>query len=125
MSRVIKSRGKQQLPGGGFDANGNSKQGKLEVWGKIEVTNYNTGGENLSPSDVGLRTIEWIDLKHDEALGGASGSEVRTVHYSYSAQQFYVLQENSGGNFVQVAPTADPDLSFHVTGDSIDDVELV
>lgn len=120
MSSSYRIRARQHIPGGGHDSNGRPRQGKVAVWGKINVTNYAHGGETLRPSDVGLKTIEWIDIKFDNAVGGNSGSQPREAHYSYVDQQFYLLEDN-----VQIAATADPVLSFHAVGDSADDVELL
>lgn len=121
MARSIRVRGKQHLPGGGFNSNGQPKQGKIQVWGKIEVTNYSRGGESLAPSDLGLRTIEWLDIKFDNAVGGNDpGNQRRDAIYSHVDQQFYLLES---GN--ELAATADPRLSFLAAGDTIDDVELI
>lgn len=123
MSRSIRVRARQQIPGGGFDANGNSRQGKVEVWGKIIVTDYKRGGENLVPADLGLKSIEWLDIKHDDAVGG-SDNQPRLVQYSTSAQQFYIMEEGAN-SFKEVAATVDPTLSFNAVGDALDDVELL
>lgn len=128
MARSIRVRGKQHLPGGGFNSNGNPRQGKIQVWGKIEVTDYRHGGETLTPADLGLRTIEWLDIKFDNAVGGASGGNYREAKYSYVDQQFYLLESQGGvavGPLREIANTADPRLSFLAAGDTIDDVELI
>jgi hypothetical protein len=119
MSRTLRIRFKTFLPGTGFNAAGNPKQGKQRVVGKVHVTNYQRDGENLSPADVGLRTIDYISLTVDEAMTG-SGGEARTAHYSSSAQQFYIL-EGAG----KLAATADPVVSFVAEGDSAEDVEIL
>ncbi|MDY6957678.1 MAG: hypothetical protein SVK08_00840 [Halobacteriota archaeon] len=120
MSNVVKTRFHRPLPGGGRDSNGNPKQGKVEVRGKIEVTNYSHGGESLTPADIGLLAIDWIDIKPDEPVGGNDGGQVREVHYSFSNQQFYILEDN-----VQIAATSDPVLSFNAFGDTVRDAELL
>lgn len=121
MSSSFRPRGRQHLPGGGHDSNGNPRQGKVQVWGKIQVTNYTHGGETLVPSDVGLKTIEWIDIKFDNAVGGNSGGQQRDAYYSYNDQQFYLLEAD-----VQIAATSDPLLSFFAAGDAAeDDAELL
>jgi hypothetical protein len=120
MGNTVQQRFHRPLPGGGVDVNGNPKQGKVEVRGKITVTNYAHGGEDLTPADLGLVTIDWIDLKCDEPIGGNDGGQVREAHWSASAQQFYVLQDN-----VQIAATADPVLSYNAFGDTVRDAELL
>jgi len=126
MSRSIRVRGKQHLPGGGFNSNGNPRQGKIQVWGKIEVTNYQRGGESLTPADLGLRTIEWIDIKFADAIASSSGSRSRVAPYSNATQQFYALEATgTNGQFRELAATEDPSLFFLAAGDTIDDVELI
>lgn len=95
MSNTVKQRFHRSLPGGGRDSNGNPTQGKVEVRGKVDVTSSEGGGEDLTPSDLGLENIDWIDLKVDEGIGAASGAKPRTAHYVVSAQQFYILEDNS------------------------------
>lgn len=120
MANTVAERFHRPLPGGGRDANGNPKQGKVEVRGKITVTDYDHGGESLTPADLGLTTIDWIDIKPDEPVGGNDGGQVREVHYSFSQQQFYVLEDD-----VQIAATADPVLSYNAFGDTVRDAELL
>lgn len=115
MSRSIRVRARQHIPGGGVDANGSPKQGKVEVWGKIVVTNYNRGGENLAASDLGLKTIEWIDIKFEDAVGTNDGQGQREAFFSAAAQQFYLLESNE-----PLAATADPVLLFNACGDDFD-----
>ena len=128
MARTIKRRAKQHLPGGGFDANGSPKQGKAQVWGKITVSNYKHGGESLAPVDLGLRTIEWLDLKFEEAIGGNSGGNQRSAYWSASAQQFYCLEASgsvAGGPMREISATSSPVLLFTACGDDQAEVELV
>ena len=103
MSRVVKVLHKSFLPGAGFT----------------------TGGEALSPQDVGLTTLDHIDIKHrEELMSSDPGGARRQILYSYAAQQFYVIKETTGGEFIEEAATADPVLSFEAFGDSASDVEL-
>lgn len=119
MSNTVQVRFTSFLPGSGFNSAGNPKQGKTRVVGKITVTNYSHGGEDLTPSDVGLTVIDYIDIKVDEAVGGNDGGQSRLVHYATSSQQFYVLEDS-----VQVGSGTDPVLSFVAEGDSAGDVEI-
>ena len=120
MSNTVATRFHRPQPGGGRDANGNPKQGKVEVRGKISVSSA-VSGENLTPADLGLVTIDYIDLKADEAIGSASGGEERTVHYSFSAQQFYILEDGDTTGTVG----NDYTLSFNAFGDTVRDAELL
>ena len=113
MSNRVEVRWHRPLPGGGRDSSGSPVQGKVEVRGKIRVTDYRHGGETLRPADLGLTTIDWIDIKPEEPVGGNDGSQARFAHYSFASQQFYVVE-----NGVQIANTADPVLHFSATGDT-------
>jgi len=118
MSNTVQIRYRSYLPGSGFNGNGNPVQGKSRTVGRITVTTLNGGGESLTPSDVGLSVIDHIDLKVTEEVSSKSGAP-RSAHYSYSAQEFYVLQDNSttstsGNNYV---------VTFVAEGDSSRNIE--
>ena len=115
MSNSVRTRARQHIPGGGFDSSGGPRQGKVEVWGKIVVTNYNRGGENLTPSDLGLKTIEWIDIKFENAIAGSGGGQEREAFFSAADNQFYLLEGRE-----PLAATADPVLLFNACGDDFD-----
>src|SRR3990172_338293 len=92
--RIVKVLRKSFLPGAGFTTGGVAKQGKTSIHGVIEVTNYARGGEALSPQDVGLTTLDHIDIKHrEELMSSDPGGARRQILYSYAAQQFYVIKE--------------------------------
>ena len=78
----------------GFDANGNPVTNKQEVSGRLVVTSFNGGGESLTPSDLGLDTLDYIMLSVEEGAGSKSG-QPRTATYSFSASEFYVFQDGS------------------------------
>ena len=119
MANNVKTRFHRPLPGGGRDSNGNPKQGKVEVRGVISVTTYDRGGESLTPADLGLTSIDWIDLKHEEAAGAKEGAESREVPYSFSAQEFYI-REGSGP-----ANAGSHEVRFNAFGDTVRDAELL
>jgi len=124
MATSVRVRRRSSLPGAGFDSAGNPNQNKEQVVGKLVVTNYNRGGETLTPASLGLVNIDHLHLELDEGLAGTQG-EVRHVVYSASAQQFYVLVEGVGGEFEQEVATADPVVSFIAEGDSVRRPELL
>ena len=119
MASDVKLRFKRPHPGSGFDSAGNPKQGKVEVVGRIEVTTYNQGGEDLTARDLGLSVIDWIDIKHENQTGSSNGSDSRVVNYNFGVQQFYILENQ------QAANAGSHNLRFHATGDSASDVELL
>ncbi len=119
MARTVKQRFHRPLPGGGFDSNGNPRQGKVEVRGVISVTTYAAGGESLTPTDLGLGTIDWIDLKHEEQAGGKEGSETREVLYNFATQDFYIREAGAPAN------AGAHELRYNAFGDTVRDAELL
>ena len=120
MAHDTKIRGKTFIAGAGFDANGNPKQGKVLVHGRIEVTSFNQG-EQLPPSEIGLNTIDYIDIRHEEPSATGSGGTDRQVNYAYATQDFYILEDQD-----PTPPTdASHNLRFVAFGDSAEDVELL
>lgn len=119
MARTIAIRFKRPHPGVGFDSAGNPKQGKVEVCGSISVTTYSAGGESLTPRDIGLSTIDWIDLNHANQAGGQQGSESRNVLYNFATQDFYIREG------VAPANAGSHTVVFLAAGDSASDVELL
>lgn len=97
MSNTVAIKFRSYLPAQGFDGNGLPSSRKQMVVGEISVTSL-SNGESLSPADVGLETIDRIEMTLKEPIGGASGAEPRDAHYSFSAQEFYVLQDNDAAN---------------------------
>ena len=126
MAKTVQVRFRSFLPGSGFNSGGSPVQGKQEVHGQITVTNYSRGGEGLTPADVGLTTIDHLDLQLSEPLTGPDpGQGSRQVYYSNSAQEFYITVTSQAGVPAEIAGTADPVLTFHAKGDSAQDVELL
>ena len=125
MSTSVRVRRRSSLPGAGFDSAGNPSQNKEQVVGKLVVTNYSRGGETLTPTSLGLVNIDHLHLTLDEGMAGAGDAGVRTVVYSTSAQQFYILQDDATLGDRQVAATSDPVVSFIAEGDSVRRPELL
>ena len=126
MANTVAIRFRSFLPGAGRNSGGSPVQGKQEVHGRITVTNYDRGGESLTPADVGLTIIDHLDLQLIDPLTGTDpGQGSRQVYYSGSAQEFYITVTSQAGVPSEIAGTADPVLSFHAKGDSAHDVELL
>ena len=119
MSNTVAVRYKSYLPGSGFDSNGSPKQGKQQVVGVITVTSA-VAGESLPPSKIGLTTIDYIDLKVQQAVGGQSG-QPRTAEYEYGSQEFYLFEDNDTTNLIGDNLT----LRFDAFGDSVLDPEFL
>lgn len=123
MARTIKTRVRSALPGAGFDSAGNAKQGKRRVTGSISVTSYANGGESLTPADLGLSTIDFIKLEHEDQAAGTEGKGVRTVPYCFSTSDFYIVQD-IGLSGAQPATGTTHTVYFDAVGDALDGIEL-
>lgn len=121
MSRTIQTRFKSALPGAGFDSSGAAKQGKRRVVGQISVTSYTAVGESLTPADIGLATIDYISIRHNDQAGAKEGKESRVVLYNNSTSDFYILT-NTGATVTAAGATNT--LQFDAIGDALDAPEL-
>ena len=122
MARTIKTRVRSALPGAGFDSAGNAKQGKRRVVGEINVTSYTSAGESLTAADLGLSTIDFISLKHENEAGAPEGDQIRSVLYNRTSSDFYIVQGGTtGGPFAAGATNT---VYFDASGDALDGIEL-
>lgn len=123
MAKTIKTRVRSALPGAGFDSSGNAKQGKRRVTGSISVTSYTSGGEALTAGDLGLATIDFIKLEHEDQAAGKEGHGIRTVPYCFSTSDFYIV-EDIGLSGAQPATGQTHTVYFDAVGDALDGIEL-
>ena len=124
MANDVRVRFKSHLPGGGFDSSGGAKQGKTRVVGAVTVTSYVKAGEGLSAIDIGLTTIDCINLRVSDSTGDQNGQSERVVRYDKSVGQFYLLNHLRTGEDVPYANAATETLEFDALGDGAGDVEL-
>lgn len=125
MASDIKNLSKSFLPGAGRDRDGNPSQRKCRVTGRIEVTSYARGGENLTPSDVKLDTIDYLAFEVENAVTGNNpGQGTRKAYYADAAQQFYVTRTRIAGGESEVAAASTCVLKFVAEGDAADAPEL-
>jgi hypothetical protein len=125
MAKSVAVRFKDRHAHGGHDSSGNAKQGKQDVRGVITVTSYSRGGESLTPIDLGLATIDHLDLRVVEPVRSANPVQGRRdVVYSDAAEQFYLLAATAAGGWDEAASAVAVSLSFSACGDAADDVEL-
>ena len=124
MAYDVKTKFKSFLPGAGFDASGNAKQGKTRVVGNIAVTSYQRGGEDLAPVDVGLSAIDSITLRVSDSTGDTSGNNERRAVYTKTVEQFYLVLDSQAGVGGEYAAAATETVEFDAFGDSAEDVEL-
>lgn len=124
MARTIKTRVRSALPGSGFDSSGNAKQGKRRVTGSISVTSYAAAGESLTPADLGLSTIDFISLKHEDESAGPNGQGGRYVRFQNTTSDFYIVQEAGVTGKTDIASGTTHTVYFDAVGDAMDGVEL-
>lgn len=125
MANDVKIRFRRWIPGGGFDSSGNAKQGKTHVSGIISVTSYAPGAEALSATDVGLSTIDYINLRVADETGDPNGSTQRRALFDKSVSQFYLVTFGEAGQSNEYASEATETIEFVAEGDSAHDVELL
>lgn len=123
MAKTVKTRVRSALPGAGFDSSGNAKQGKRRVTGSISVTSLGHGGVPLSAADLGLSTIDFIQLNHADQAAGKEGHGIRSVPYCFTTADFYIVQD-IGLSGAQPATGTTHTVYFDAVGDAMDGVEL-
>ncbi len=119
MANTVRTRFHRPLPHGGANADGTAKQGKVEVRGEIDVTTYAKTGESLTPMNLGLLVIDWLDIKHECEAGGKEGSEPRDVRYNFTNNEFYICEAGKPAN------AGSHTLYFNAFGDTARDAELL
>jgi hypothetical protein len=93
------------------------------VVGRVEVTAYGgDAGEPLSAQDVGLTTIDAIQLRMENESTGP-GTSGRTAAYSKDTGHFYVFLVSEAGARTVFSGTT-TNLEFVAEGDSAHNVEL-
>jgi hypothetical protein len=63
MAKTVAVRFRNRHAAGGHDSGGSPVQGKVDIRGVVTVTSYSRGGESLTPIDLGLSTIDHLDLR--------------------------------------------------------------
>lgn len=123
MAIDVYTRFKDFLPGAGYDSTGRSVQGKTNIRGVIKVTSYTRGGENLTPTDLGLEEIDDLTLTLVEPLTGPNPSQqARVVRYATGARQFYVSRDAES---VELASGTAFDIYFDAFGDAAHNAEML
>lgn len=127
MANDVKIRFRSYLPGAGVDSAGEPKQGKTRVCGLIDVTSY-TGpiGEPMTPIELGLSTIDTLQMRVVNSVPGNDGKHARECVYADDSERFYLINVSAAGvrtNYPAGASGAAV-VEFDVFGDSAHDVEL-
>lgn len=128
MANTVRVLYKSYLPGAGQDTSGNPKQGKQEVRGRIVVSSYAKGGEDLSAADLGLETVDFLSLSVVDPIKAPS-KPPRHAAWSETNNQFYVFDHANDGTtadakVVEVANATAVTVAFNAFGDSLDAPEL-
>jgi hypothetical protein len=122
MARTVKIRSRAALPGTGFDSAGNPKQGKRKIIGTLAVTSYTDVGESLTPTDLGLVAIDFININHADQAANTEGRGSRWVNYQNTTSDFYIMQQI--GTAEAAATGSTHTLVFVAEGDALDGIEL-
>jgi hypothetical protein len=117
MAKTVAILGRSYLPGPGFNTSGTPKQGKTQTWGVVTISSYTASGEPLTPNDLGLTAIDFVQFNVDKIDGADLGHAEGSAVYQYTNQKVSV--------FEAAADQADTSavLRFMATGDSARDVE--
>lgn len=125
MAIDVKKKSRSALPGAGKDSNGVPVQGKTRVVGEIAVTSYSHNGENLTPADLGLDTIDYLDLVVKNAVTGTSPSQgIRKAYYADDSAQFYCTKSRIAGGESELVTGSTLVLKFVAEGDASDAPQL-
>ncbi len=127
MSLTVKILSRSRLDGGGRDINGVAKNAKTEVVGELAGA-YVTGGIAFTATDIGLETIDFLDLQPVTlaAAAGAGLIETDTAIGASLDEPNAVIRcttINNGGVTTQAAQTAYV-INFRAFGDSAESPEL-
>lgn len=126
MANTVRLRFRSYLPGVGFDSSGRAVQGKQEVRGRVIVSSYTRGGENLTPRDVGLTSVDYLSLEVVDPVKSPGANPLRFAAWNETNNQFYIFEtDNAGNDVVEAADTTAVTLAFSAFGDAAHDVELL
>ena len=125
MARTIKETFRQFLPGAGRNTLGSPVQGKTRLTGRISVTSYTVNGETLTPTNLGLEVIDWINIRVQDEVGGPAVSGRRYASYNQTNDQFYLYTVGEAGQVAEYNTAATETLEYEAEGDSALNVELV
>ena len=110
-------RSESRVLGGGFDSNGAPVQGKTRIVGRL-AGSYATGGLTLTPADLGLAAIDFIDFRVTTPAPTANGER----NACYNGSTLFLqdpdgdTEEGNGTTFV---------IEYVAEGDASRNVELL
>lgn len=123
MSNTVRVLYDSPLPGTGRTTAGQNVQRKQEVRGRIVVDSYVKGGESLTPSDLGLTNVDYLNLEVLDPIK-SPGKAPRFATWVEDTNQFYVYDRASDGSnpdtqVVEVAGATAVTIMFVAFGDSV------
>lgn len=104
MANTIRILFKSFLPKPGFDTTGQATQLKQEIRGEIIVSSYARNGENLTPAQLDLFSVDYIQMEVRDPVK-SPGKPPRHAAWNESDNQFYI--------FDHVADNVVPDGAVH------------
>lgn len=118
MAKTVQILGRTYLPGPGWTTSGVPKQGKTMTWGHVNISSYTAGGEPLTPNDVGLTTVDFLQANVVSVAGTEIGTVEASAVYQYTSQELVVFE--AAANEVDTEAAV---CRFFAVGDSARDVE--
>lgn len=117
MAHTVKVLYRTHLPGAGFQQDtGTAVNGKQLIVGKLDVTNYTSTGEVITPNEFGLLTIDFINFDSHEQT---TSYHARWQHTNYKFRvfdlatptEFTATNDAKSWGFIAVGDSAaDPEL---------------
>ncbi len=96
MANSIRITFKSFLPKSGRGLDGSSQQTKQLVIGEVRVSSYSRNGETLTPSNLDLFSIDYINLEVKDAVR-SPGKAPRFAQYQHASSDFYVFDRTHDG----------------------------
>jgi len=123
MARTVKILFRDNLVSAGRSLTGAPVQGKQRVVGRVEISTYAVGGEDLKPNDLGLTNIDYASFRVVDEIDAANVSSFVSAKYDDSAQKLVLVNTN---NLTTVAEgSGNATVQFEVVGDSASLVDQV
>jgi len=119
MAKSVKTFKKSRVESGGFNSSGNAQNNKLEVVGELNITAYTAAGEPLTPSDVGLSTIDFIDFDVRSVNDAATvpvATAIPLAAYDQTGQRVIIIIDHGTDTPVTTGEAAV--VRFRAVGDS-------
>jgi len=120
MAKNVREAYRLNLPGGGTTETGASVNGKVLVSGWIFVTSYTSGGEPLSPTDLGLTEIDFLglDVRRVNDAGTEPAATIQPIAAYDDVLDLLVILSNSNSATANVTGE-DAEVRYLAVGDAV------